>query len=85
MKLMFYRIIQEQMNNILKHSSATGAIIELSATNLYSLLAIEDNGVGFDSSSASAGIGLRNIRNRAGYYNGTVNVIAAPKRVADWR
>jgi two-component system sensor histidine kinase UhpB len=80
MKLMFYRIIQEQVNNILKHSGATGAIIELSATNLYSLLAIEDNGVGFDSSSASAGIGLRNIRNRAGYYNGTVNVIAAPQK-----
>ena len=80
MKLMLYRIVQEQMNNILKHSRATQATIELCTTKIYSLLTIEDNGVGFDSDSALAGIGLRNIRNRASYYNGTVNIIAAPRK-----
>ena len=80
MKLMFYRITQEQLNNTLKHANATRAIIELNTTNLYSLLAIEDNGVGFDSHKVSAGIGLRNIRNRVSYYNGNVNIISAPGR-----
>ena len=80
MKLMFYRIVQEQMNNILKHSQATKATIVLSTTKNYSLLSIEDNGIGFDTGSASGGIGLRNIRNRAGYYSGTVNLISAPQK-----
>jgi len=80
MKLMFYRIAQEQLNNILKHSRATKATVEVNTTKMYSLLTIEDNGVGFDSESVSGGIGLRNIRNRASYYNGTVNIIAAPQK-----
>lgn len=78
MKLMFYRIAQEQLNNIIKHSQATRAFIELNTTKIYSLLAIEDNGIGFDSDSVSAGIGLRNIRNRVSYYSGTVNIITTP-------
>lgn len=79
MMLMFYRIVQEQLNNILKHAQATKATIELKTTGIYSLLSIEDNGKGFDLESSSAGIGLRNIRNRVSYYNGTVNIITAPK------
>ncbi len=78
MKLMFYRIAQEQLNNILKHSKATKATIELNTTKIYSLLAIEDNGVGFASDKVSGGIGLRNIRNRVSYYSGNVNIISTP-------
>ena len=80
MKLMLYRIVQEQLNNILKHSRATKATIELSTSKIYTILTIEDNGVGFESSSTTAGIGFRNIKNRVGYYNGSVNIISAPNK-----
>ena len=77
-KLMIYRIVQEQMNNILKHSRATFATIHIENTATDIILTIQDNGIGFDQQKKIRGIGLRNITNRAGFYNGTVSIISSP-------
>ena len=77
-KLMFYRIVQEQLNNILKHSRANNATIELSTNSEHIILTVRDDGIGFDTSKTSGGIGLRNITNRAGLYNGMTRIHSEP-------
>ena len=77
-KLMFYRIVQEQLHNILKHAHAKNAGIELSTTAHRFLLIIKDDGTGFDSNKKEEGIGLRNIRNRVEFYDGSIRIISAP-------
>jgi PAS domain S-box-containing protein len=77
-KLMLYRIVQEQVNNILKHAKATNIVILLGTTTKNLLLTIFDDGVGFDTSRLAAGIGLQNIRNRIGFYDGTTRITSTP-------
>ncbi|MBL7738426.1 MAG: PAS domain-containing protein [Chitinophagaceae bacterium] len=77
-KITLFRIIQEQLKNILKHSKAKNAAILLQTKANIVELVISDNGVGFDSRQTHQGIGLSNIYERASFYNGTVNVQAAP-------
>lgn len=76
--LMFYRIIQEQINNVIKHAGAKNVTVQLSANPDTVGLIIEDNGVGFDNGTVSKGIGLRNISTRIGIYDGAMQIIAAP-------
>ena len=77
-KLMIYRIVQEQINNILKHATASQVEIRAIADAEKLDVAIIDNGVGFDTNKKSKGIGLRNIDNRVKFYNGTTQVISHP-------
>jgi len=77
-RLMFYRIVQEQVNNILKHANATNAVVKLQTSASHIILTITDDGHGFDTSITSAGIGLRNITNRAAVYNGTTRIVSSP-------
>jgi PAS domain S-box-containing protein len=78
LKVTIYRIIQEQLNNILKYASAS--IIQVRLTqNQYNLaLLIEDNGQGFDVKAKRKGIGLANITSRAELYNGQVIIESSP-------
>ena len=77
-KLNIFRIVQEQLNNILKHAYA-GEINIVLSQNQYALsLIISDNGVGFDTQKKYKGIGLANIRSRALTYNGTADFISQP-------
>ncbi len=78
MKLMFYRIVQEQLSNILKHAMAKSATVKLLNTPDQVELIIRDDGIGFDTSKKPEGIGLRNIKNRASIYNGVVIIDSAP-------
>jgi two-component system sensor histidine kinase UhpB len=77
-KLMIYRIVQEQVNNILKHSRAKNVFIQLSLTAENLVLVVKDDGIGFDTNKSTRGIGLRNITNRAEYYDGNARIISAP-------
>ncbi len=78
LKLMVYRIVQEQLSNILKHARAKSATIKLvNAPNRFELI-IQDDGIGFDTSKKPKGIGLRNIKNRASIYNGAVTIDSSP-------
>jgi two-component system, NarL family, sensor histidine kinase UhpB len=77
-RLMFYRIVQEQLNNILKHSGARNATIRLQTSEGHIILTVTDDGAGFDTNTTAAGIGLRNITNRAAVYNGTTRIVSEP-------
>lgn len=77
LKLVIYRIIQEQLSNILKYAGATEAEILIKTEEEYLIVNINDNGKGFDSSEKKSGIGLRNINNRAGLYNGVVEILSS--------
>lgn len=67
-----YRIAQELVNNILKHSQANTVNVQLFRTGNVAILMIEDNGKGMDKANQNNGIGLMNIKNRAEMINGTV-------------
>jgi signal transduction histidine kinase len=78
LKLTCYRIIQVQLNNIVKHARAKKATIRLSKTADNLELIILDDGIGFNTTKITGGIGLRNIRNRVAYYNGKVRIDSEP-------
>ena len=76
--LTIYRIVQEQVNNILKHAQAKNVHISLSAEQQMLILTVTDNGNGFDTSLRRKGVGLTNITNRALLHNGTTEVHSSP-------
>lgn len=76
MELMLYRVVQEQLNNITKHSRATKVTVTLLIMDKSVFLAVADNGVGFDPSKKVKGIGLKNISNRVKLYSGTLHIVA---------
>jgi signal transduction histidine kinase len=78
LKLTIYRIVQEQMNNILKYAEATKIVIVIKAQPKKLTLTITDNGKGFDLRSKRKGIGINNIINRADVFNGRVDIKTAP-------
>ncbi|MEW6158391.1 MAG: PAS domain-containing protein [Verrucomicrobiota bacterium] len=80
MELMLYRIIQEALSNIEKHSEATRVSIQLIREGLQLELTITDNGRGFDEENHPAGLGLMNIRERAAFMGGNASIISLPQR-----
>lgn len=72
--LMFYRIIQEQVNNIIKHSEAKAVILRLRTESEMTVLEIVDNGKGFDPANHKKGLGLINMTNRAELFNGKLDI-----------
>jgi PAS domain S-box-containing protein len=80
LKVTVYRIIQEQMNNIVKYASASDILVRLTQNNHNLTLLIEDNGVGFDVKAKRQGIGLTNITSRAELYNGQAIIESSPGR-----
>ncbi|HEY4287751.1 MAG TPA: sensor histidine kinase [Puia sp.] len=83
--IFLYRMFQEMMNNILKHSRAThvNIAVNYSIDNKF-VLKVEDNGVGFDvtkkrtQASSSSGIGLKSMTNRASLIGATISVQSQP-------
>jgi signal transduction histidine kinase len=75
-----YRVIQECVNNVIKHSAANELDISLIKDNDGIAATIEDNGKGFAVTEklTTEGIGLKNIRTRIGYLKGTVDFDSAP-------
>jgi signal transduction histidine kinase len=77
-KLMLYRVIQEQISNILKHANAKNISVQLTMAANRILLSVTDDGRGFDTSMKAEGIGLKNIRNRVEFFDGAVRINSAP-------
>jgi signal transduction histidine kinase len=77
-KITLYRILQEQIKNIIKHSKARRIKVLLKTEDKNIRLCIEDDGIGFDTSQKRNGIGLTNIYDRIRLYQGSVNLITAP-------
>lgn len=78
-RIVVFRIVQEQLNNIIKHSQAKNVSIKVFSRN-ESLIVIDimDDGKGYDTSSIRKGVGLTNITSRAEIYNGKVQLESSP-------
>jgi signal transduction histidine kinase/ligand-binding sensor domain-containing protein len=71
-----FRIIQEALNNILKHSQAETASVSIHRGQKFIHISIRDDGIGFDSSpdTGTAGFGLDNLRQRAALIGGKLTI-----------
>lgn len=73
-----FRIVQEQLNNIVQHADATLAVINLRRNGNEVRLKISDDGKGCDSSKLTDGVGILNIKSRSALYGGTATIISTP-------
>jgi signal transduction histidine kinase/streptogramin lyase len=72
-----YRITQEALSNVSRHSSAEKVLVELQASQDKIELIIEDNGCGFDIYEAPSGVGLRSMRERVEKFAGLFHIESA--------
>lgn len=79
-QLAFYRILQEQISNIMKYANASKVDITIQRENEIARLHIKDDGVGFNVKHKFRGIGLENIRRRVHYLQGKIEIKSAPKK-----
>ncbi len=77
-KISLFRIIQEQINNIVKHSKASNAWISLIPLKDELKLEIKDDGIGCNMSVKKRGVGLKNIFSRSEIYGGEVTLDSEP-------
>ena len=79
--LILFRILQEVLNNIIKHAQATQINIKLEYHDQQLYLKVADNGIGFNAESLPAeqiGMGLQNIQKRAGIIGGQASITSNP-------
>jgi PAS domain S-box-containing protein len=77
-KLALFRIVQEQLNNIIKHAEAKQVNISLRNNGESILLQINDDGKGFDHNKIRKGLGLAGIISRAELFGGKTEIISSP-------
>ena len=73
-----FRIAQEALANIARHSEASQVVIFLSYLKSEVMLRIEDNGIGFDPLSVNGGLGLRSMRERCELLGGNITIESVP-------
>jgi PAS domain S-box-containing protein len=73
-KLDIFRIVQEQINNTLKHAQAEKILIAFKENDGQLLVSVSDDGIGFDTTKKKSGVGFTNIRSRAELYNGIMQL-----------
>jgi signal transduction histidine kinase len=67
-----FRVLQEALANVARHSQADKVSVNLKSENGEVKLVVEDNGVGFDEASVTKGVGLDSMKERLGAVNGTL-------------
>ena len=74
--LYIYRIIQELINNAIKHAAPNQILVQLTKTTDKILLTVEDNGKGFNTEQLqfAKGIGMKNIHQRVNYFKGKMDI-----------
>jgi signal transduction histidine kinase len=79
-EIVVYRIVQELINNTLKHAAATEIIVQLVQDGKQISLTVEDNGKGFDTDTLKVckGAGWTNVYNRVNYLNGKIDLDSKP-------
>lgn len=78
LKLTIYRIIQEALNNAVKHAQAATVSVFLRRSSQRLELLIQDDGIGFDPDQIRRGSGLKSIKNRVYLMNGTLQIESRP-------
>lgn len=73
-----FRLVQEAFANIARHARATSVIVALQQSERALHLMVSDNGKGFDTNIARAGMGLTNMRERVAALGGSIEVQSAP-------
>lgn len=77
-QLSVYRIVQELVNNAVKHAEASDIFLQCTVENNQLLIDIEDNGKGFDPGTVKRNMGLNNIETRVNYLKGKINIYSSP-------
>lgn len=78
-ELMLYRILQELLNNAVKHSAAQQVEVRLGPVQQGVELFYSDDGAGFDAAAAAgSGLGLKNMESRVQFFNGNLQVESKP-------
>ncbi len=72
--LTVYRLVQELLNNSIKHSKAKEILIQLTREQSEFIIMVEDDGVGFDVEGVEKGMGTENILSRVNYLKGDLSV-----------
>jgi len=75
--IILYRIVQEVVNNIIKHADASHIAISISEDKTSTFITVADNGKGFDTTAVEGGIGLKNILSRVQMIGGSVDIKSA--------
>ena len=78
LQLNLYRILQEQLRNIIKHSGCTDIEVNVLVYNSRLQMRIADNGVGFKVNQVKRGIGLANMKRRAELFGGKMHINTLP-------
>lgn len=79
-KTSIYRIVQELVNNILKHAGAANALVQIIWREGVIYITVEDNGTGFNTADLTManGIGFKNTSSRVNYLKGKMDVQSVP-------
>ena len=77
-EVMIYRIIQELLNNVVKHAEATDLFVQINNVDNDLLITVEDNGIGFDIAKVrdSEGLGMKSIDSRVKFLEGTLDILS---------
>jgi PAS domain S-box-containing protein len=78
LKLAIYRIVQEQLTNIMRHAAASNIEIQLWQKRNRLLLQIKDDGIGFNTSERKEGVGIQNINYRTEMHKGVMSLKSEP-------
>lgn len=80
-KTYLFRIAQEALNNVIKHSEASRVELTLARTGDFITFTIRDNGKGFptDTAGLERGNGLHNMRERVALMTGTIEIVSSPE------
>ncbi|WP_339837710.1 ATP-binding protein [uncultured Flavobacterium sp.] len=73
-KINIYRILQEFCSNVNKYAKAENCIIELTTTKNSLIVSVIDDGIGFDTSKITDGIGMKNIKQRINTIKGKIEI-----------
>jgi len=74
-EMMLFRIVQELLNNIIKHAYASEAIIQFNRDGQRLSVTVEDNGRGFNlENSSGKKAGLESVKSRVNYLNGKLSI-----------
>lgn len=77
-EVVIYRIVQELLNNVVKHSGASSILAQVMRHNNNVTITVEDNGKGFDKEVVMLGSGLKNVRSRVEYLKGQLDIKSEP-------